>query len=165
MVSNNRYLCQHILLILIHLYIFMTLLFYALFISGSANLCGFAMPAGRLNYYALLGALSLSQTQGLISQISPYIMIAIEIVYPITLLGTYLIAWIKKSFNAFFVLSVINVLFAIVVILICEVCSEKYWWPDIKILADVLSNTIYCIIFSIFLKKNRNGCSTLEQIP
>lgn len=132
---------------LVNLYVLMTVLYYVLLPYVLEGFPIIASLGGHINYYAFLAAHSLSGTQYLFQHAVAYLMITIEIAYPIALLCCYLLAVIKKKYKPFGILAVINITLLLGMILMCALCAGVYWWSNASIWFDLIGNALYCVAF------------------
>ena len=96
--KNQR---DRMLLVLINVYIFATILYYVFLRNIVDTLPIVALLGGHVNYYALIGALCLTEAHPAMQGFITSVMVVVEIAYPLLLLFSYFIAIRKRKYKFF----------------------------------------------------------------
>ncbi len=138
---KTRTLNEQTLRALAHGYMIFSLLsFFLLWYLGPIPL-----PCSNAVYYLLMNALVLTEYPTLLSLILRRLILLLIIVYPISLLVSYILALVKKWFRLFGILMAINVLIGLS--LLVAVVLINHTAPPFWIAVDVIVNTFYTIYY------------------
>ena len=150
--KNQR---DRMLLVLINVYIFATILYYVFLRNIVDTLPIVALLGGHVNYYALIGALCLTEAHPAMQGFITSVMVVGEIAYPLLLLFSYFIAIRKRKYKFFAGMVIFNIVFLLTMTILCFYVANANWLLSTSVWADILGNSLYSyVLFRLICKKN-----------
>lgn len=125
--------------------IFSLLSFFLLWYLGPIPL-----PCSNAIYYLLMDALLLSEYPTLLSLILRRLILLLIIVYPISLLTSYILALAKKRFRLFGFMMAVSILIGFS--LSVAIVLVDHTAPPFGVVADIIVNTFYTIYYFRLLR-------------